>query len=77
MRSWGAPSSLLVKNYCFAEEYKGMQESAMGCRSNQVSLCKSQEDIGLKLLLSVAQDLIPLRKCYSLGIFVVQSLSHV
>ena len=77
MRSWGALSSLLVKNYCFAEEYKGMQESAMGRRSNQVSLCRSQEDIGLKLLLSAAQDLIPLRKCYSLGIFVVQSLSHV
>ena len=54
MRSWGALSSLLVKNYCFAEEYGGMQESAKGCRSNQVSLCRSQEDIGLKLLLSAA-----------------------
>ena len=77
MRSWDAPSSLLVKNCCFADEYGDVEESAKGCQGNQVSLCRSLEDIGLKLLISGAQDLIPQRKCYSLGIFVVQSLSHV
>ena len=77
MRSWDDPSSLRVKNCCFADEYGDVEESAKGCQGNQVSLCRSLEDIGLKLLISGAQDLIPQRKCYSLGIFVVQSLSHV
>ena len=44
----GTPSSLLVKNYCFAGEHGGMEESPEGHERKQASLCRSTKDIGLE-----------------------------